>query len=159
MQCEFPQPGKYPVSIISIEKGFSSVKKTPQITVWFSDGENEFNDNLFVTEKAIPRLALFAKRVCLMDEKTMLPDDDKECKLVIARHIMENSVGKKCIVTIEENIEQYIVEKGPDVGQTKNIKKRRVAFRGFDRMPIYTPGEDKGEHAPNVEEPKDGLPF
>ena len=76
MKRSFPPAGKYSVKIVSVEKGFSAKKKTPQITLVFSDGENEFDDHLFVTEKTIPRLCLVAKRVCLMDEKTILPDKD-----------------------------------------------------------------------------------
>lgn len=159
MQCEFPPVGKYPVLITSIEKGFSNVRKTPQITVWFSDGISEFNDNLYVTEKAIPRLALFAKRVCLMDEKTQLPDEDKECKLVIARYIMENSVGKKCVVTIEENEETYIPTSGPDIGVPKKIKKRRVAFRGYDRYIENEPGQNINEPKLQSNNNNDDLPF
>ncbi len=156
MQCVFPPPAKYRVSVLTVEKGVSSQKKTPQITVWFTDGENEFNDNLFVTEKAIPRLALFAKRVCLMDEKTALPDSDKECMVVIAKYIMENSIGKKCIVTIEENEESFVITQGPEVGQTRKGKKRRVAFRGFDRWIEQEPGQDLNEPLPQGQS---DLPF
>lgn len=134
MQSVFPPVGKYQVSIISVEKGKSATKQTPQITLTFDDGENIYSDNLFVTPKTIPRLALVAKRVCLMDEKTVLPDDDMEAANIIAKFIMQNALHKQCIVKIEENEESFIPTSGPDVGKTKTIKKRRVAYNGYERF-------------------------
>jgi hypothetical protein len=133
MQRTFPPAGWYSVEIIGVEKGLSAKKKTPQITLIFSDGESEFDDNLFVTEKTIPRLCLVAKRVCGMDEKTVLPDSDIEAANTVAKYICEHANGKKCRVRIEENEEKYMVESGPDIGQTKSIKKRRVAYNGYER--------------------------
>ena len=151
MQKVFPPSGKYHVSVTGIEKGKSAKKQTPQITVTFSDGEIEFDDNLFVTLKTIPRLALFAKRVCGMDKKTVLPDDDEQAATIIAKHIMANSVGKKCIVMIEESEEQYIAESGLDIGKTKTIKKRRVAYNGYYR--------DEAAPDHNGANGEDNLPF
>jgi hypothetical protein len=159
MQRAFPPAGKYSVNIVSVEKGLSLKKKTPQITLGFSDGENEFDDQLFVTEKTIPRLCLVAKRVCLMDEKTTLPDSDIDAANMIARHIMDNALGKKCVVKIEENEEIIMVERGPDAGTKKTIKRRRVAYNGYEK---YTEPRQAGEDEmpfpeQGMQEPK--LPF
>jgi hypothetical protein len=156
MNRVFPPAGKYSVEIIGIEKGKSKKKGTPQITLIFSDGESEFDDNLFVTEKTIPRLCLVAKRVCLMDEKTILPDSDIDAANLVAKFIMENALGKKCIVKIEETEEQYMAENGPDIGRTKTIKKRRVAYNGYEKyVPIANEPELAGEPQPAGE----SLPF
>ena len=147
MQRVFPPAGKYSVKIVSVEKGFSAKKKTPQITLVFSDGENEFDDHLFVTEKTIPRLCLVAKRVCLMDEKTILPDKDIDAANAVAKYIMENANGKCCVVRIEETEEQFIAESGPDIGQKKIVKKRRVAYNGYEKYSDELPprNEDGAE--------------
>jgi hypothetical protein len=161
MQRVFPAPAKYPVNIISVEKGFSKNKRTPQITLVFSDGENEFDDQLFVTEKTIPRLCLVAKRVCLMDEKTELPDVDIDAANMVARFIMSNALGKKCIVRIEENEETIIIDNGPNIGQKKTIKRRRVAYNGYEKFVEREAGADdmpfpeQGAEPP----PDDGCPF
>ena len=154
MQRIFPPPAKYPVTVIGVEKGISQKKKTPQITLIFSDGENEFDDQLYVTEKTIPRLALVAKRVCGMDEKTELPDSDIDAANFLASEIMQTVKGKDCIVRIEETEEIIIPETGPDAGRKKTIKRRRVAFNGYER---YV------EQAPDRPQPgtdaSDDLPF
>ena len=156
MNRVFPPAGKYSVEIIGIEKGKSKKKLTPQITLIFSDGESEFDDNLFVTEKTIRRLCLVAKRVCLMDEKTELPDKNIDAANMVAKFIMENALGKKCIVKIEETEEQYIAENGPDIGTRRTIKKRRVAYNGYEKyVPIASEPELAGEPGPAGE----SLPF
>lgn len=154
MQRDFPPPGKYQVSVISAEKGFSSQKKTPQLTLVFSDGESEFDDNLYVTEKTVSRLAMVAKRVCGMDDKFSLPDGNLDAAKVLANYIFENVKGKRCIVKIEENEEFYVVESGPEAGRSKSKMKRRVAFNGYER---YT--EQQSEKPAQTKTPGDDLPF
>jgi hypothetical protein len=156
MQRSFPAPGKYAVNVIGVEKGLSKKKRTPQITLIFSDGENEFDDQLFMTEKTLPRLCIVARRVCLMDEKTVLPDIDIDAANMVAKFIMENAVGKNCVVKIEENEETIIIEKGPDIGQKKTIKRRRVAYNGYER---YVEKQQETPTTPNSKPPDDDLPF
>jgi hypothetical protein len=160
MQRIFPPAGRYPVSITGIEKGFSQKKKTPQITLVFSDGEVEFDDNLFVTEKTIPRLCLVARRVCGMPDTTAVPDADIDAANFVAKYIMDNALGKKCIVKIDETEETILVEKGPDAGRKKTIKRRRVAYSGYEKYTERNPGEDEmpfPEQSPKSDEEK--LPF
>jgi hypothetical protein len=159
MQRVFPAAGRYQVNIISIEKGVSKQKKTPQITLVFSDGENEFDDQIYVTEKTIPRLCLVAKRVCLMDEKTQLPDVDIDAANMVAKYIMSNALGKKCIVKIEENEETIIIDNGPNIGQKKTIKRRRVAYNGYERYVEPQAGSDDMPFDEQTTESGGELPF
>jgi hypothetical protein len=153
---DFPQEGKYLVQIIGVEKGVSSKKKTPQINLVFTTGEDCFDDNLFVTPKTLSRLCLVAKRVCKMNRTTVLPDDDNEASIFVAKFIMANALHKQCYVTIESNQETYVVEQGPDIGQTKTINKRRVAFKGYDEYVERQPGEEPKHEQKS---PEDDLPF
>jgi hypothetical protein len=134
MGASFPEKGKYPCVVIDVLKGVSKgEKKTPYVEPVFSNGEDEFSDSLYVTPKTVGRLCMFAQRVCGMPKDFQLPDDDKEAANEVARFIMTNSIGKKCIVTIEEHEEMFMPTSGPDAGRNITKKRRRVAFRGYDR--------------------------
>lgn len=126
-----PPKGKYNCVVIGIDKGLSQQKKTPYIEPTLSTGEEDFTDQLYVTEKTIGRLCLFAKRVCGMPDDFSLSDDDKSAVNEIAKFIMENAIGKNCIVTIEENEEKFIPKTGPDIGRTITKMRRRVGFNGY----------------------------
>lgn len=135
MGMNFPPKGQYNCLVVDISKGTSKEKKTPYVEPIFTTGEYEFNDQLYVTPKTIGRLSLFARKVCNMPDDHEIPDDDKDAANALAKYIMENAANKKCIVTIDEFIEKFIPVSGPDMGRTVEKTRRRVAFRGYDRMP------------------------
>ena len=149
---QLPPKGKYNCVIINVEKGTSKLKHTPQIEVTLSTGDVDFCDQLYVTPKTLPRLCLFAKRVCDMPAETVLPDEDLPAAVEVAKFIMGNAMGKKCLVTIEENPEIFIPTTGPDAGRSKTIMKRKVAFRGYEKTEERQPGDDG-------ETPQEPLPF
>lgn len=128
----FPAVGKHNCCVLDAIKGVSKQKHTPQIELILSNGETEFNDQLFVTEKTFKRLCLVAQRVCNMPKDTPLPDDDLEASKFLANYIMSNVIGKNCVVTIEENEESFIPTSGPDMGRKVTKKRRRVSFNGYD---------------------------
>lgn len=150
----FPPKGKYQCKVIALSKGKSPSKKTPFIELTLTTGEDDFSDQLYITDKAIGRLCLVARRVCDMPDTFEIPDNDNEAVNLIAKFICENALEKECIVTIEENEESFIPTSGPDIGRTKTILKRRVAFRGYDR---YISSQISDTSNSNIEE--EDLPF
>lgn len=147
-----PPKGKYNCSVVAIDKGVSSNKKTPYIEPTLSTGEDDFTDQLYVTPKTIGRLSLFARRVCGMPDDFPLSDDDTAAANELAKFIMQNAVGKSCIVTIEENEEMFIPTTGPDAGRTKVKLRRKVAFKGYERFEEPLPPSSNTT-------PEDDLPF
>jgi len=134
MGTSFPEKGKHSCIVVDISKGVSKgEKKTPYIEPVFSNGEDEFTDSLYVTPKTVGRLCLFAQRVCGMQKDHQLPDDDKDAANEIAKFIMANAIDKRCIVTIEETEEVFMATTGPDAGRNITKKRKRVAFKGYDR--------------------------
>jgi hypothetical protein len=143
----FPQKGKHNCIVIGFEKGKSKTKHTPQIELTLSNGETEFKDQLFVTEKTLNRLCLVAQRVCGMPKDTAIPDNNLEAANFVAAFICENVTGKKCVATIEENEETFMSTSGPNAGRNMTKKRRRVAFNGYD-VPCETI-DTEPEHTDN----------
>lgn len=127
-----PPKGKYVCTVLNTVSGRSAKKKTPQIEITLSNGEYEFADQLYVTDKTLPRLCLFAIRVCGMSRTEPLPDDNLEAAQQVAKFIMANALDKKCIVTVDENDEKFMPEKGPDAGRVITIKRRKVPMNGYE---------------------------
>lgn len=156
-----PPKGKHNCTVLNAIKGFSSTKKTPQIEIILSNGETEFSDQLYVTEKTLPRLCLVAQRVCGMSKETVIPDSNKEAIIFLASFIMENIVGKNCVVTIEENEEIYIPSNGPDMGRSIKRMRKRVSFNGYDvsveAKEQRQPGEESIELP--ITQQEEELPF
>lgn len=149
MGSAMPPKGRYEFEVVGIEKGVSTgEKKTPYIEVTMISSEHEFSDQIYVTEKTLSRLCLFAKRICGMPDTFELPDGDKEASNVVARFIMENALGKCGIVTVEENEEKFMPSSGPDAGRMVSKMRRRVAFNGYQKMEIK-----------NNQQKEDDLPF
>ncbi len=153
-----PPKGEYVSTITGAISGRSKTKKTPQIELTISNGDFDFSDTLFVTEKTISRLALVAKRVANMKEDYELPDDDLECANELAKYIMQNIIGKRCVVVIEENEESFIPERGPDMGRKITKIRRRVAFNGYKELPA-TEGDAGGDDIDIPDRGPDNLPF
>jgi len=128
-----PPPGRHLCRVVKAAPWKSPKKGTPatMLTLATRDG-NQFEDPLFVGPKALWRLVLAARRVCGMPEDTPIPDDDGEAAKFLARYIVDNAPGKDTIVTIEERDEVFVVTEGPDQGQKKTVKRRRVSAAGYE---------------------------
>ncbi|MFH1615840.1 MAG: hypothetical protein ABIG61_12255 [Planctomycetota bacterium] len=133
----FPPPGKYICRCLAAAPQKSKVKKTPLVLLTFTtqDAMYQFSDPVFVTGKAINRLMLVASRLCQIPGDTPLSDDDFEAAKQLARYIVDNAPSNDVLITIEEQTEEYMVEQGPDIGQKKQRKRRRVAFSGYEQLP------------------------
>jgi hypothetical protein len=152
----FPPKGKHCCTVLDATKGKSKNKGTPQITLLLSNGETEFTDDLYVTEKTLGRLCLVAKRVCGMPDDFQLPDNDLDASNEVARFIMSNVCGKNCVVTIEENDETFIPTDGPDIGRPVTRKRKRVSFNGYDVSTEPQPESGEQTEQPTNDEE---LPF
>lgn len=152
----FPPAGKHLCRVVKAVPWTSPNKKTPaaKLTLATRDGEYSFDDALFVTGPALWRLVLVARRVCAMPADTVLPDADGEAAKVLARYIVENAMGKDALVTIEERDETFVVTEGPDQGQKKTVKRRRVSAAGYETPPTEA-RQDKTLPVP----PSDDIPF
>ena len=142
----------------------SKKKKTPYIELTWEDSESKFQwtDSVFCTVKAISRLAIVADRVCGFDSE--LPDDNNDAMGVMTDYVIENAIGKKALVTIEEKEEIYIPESGPDMGRKITIKRKRVAFGGYAKITAQETTQEttQKETKPVAEltkEEEDNLPF
>ncbi len=134
----------------SPKKGTAAAK----LTFTTADAQYQFEDLVFVTVKAMGRLALVASRLCQMPKDTELPDDDLETAKQIARYIVDHAVGKDVILTIETQKEQYMIESGPDMGNVRHKIRSRVAFSGYD-----VPETEGEQELPETPEDSSDIPF
>ena len=155
----FPPAGKHICRCIKATAWTSPKKKTPaaKLILATRDGVHQFEDAVFATPKALWRLVLVARRLCGMPPDATVPDDNAEAAKVLARYIVDNAVGKDALVTIEERDETYIVTEGPDQGQKKTVKRRKVGGSGYETPPEavqeaagepVSPDTDAGEDIP-----------
>lgn len=154
----FPPVGAHRCRCLNCVRGESKVKKTPQLELtWRTDtGEFEFPDQLYITGKALGRLAVVAKHVCGLTAE--LPDNDQAAALELAGMIQDTVIGCDAMVTIESAQEVYVVRDGPEIGQKKTRERKRVAFAGY--APIDQPPGPKQDEPPTAGEVEDeGLPF
>jgi hypothetical protein len=146
----FPTVGQHECICIDIGKDISPKRKTPFLDLTFRSKEGQkFTDQIYLTTTALSRLSIVSSRLCGWDKEKKLSDDDNEALVEMEMFVFANAVGKSAMVTIEENEEFYIVESGPDIGQKKSKKKKKVAFRGYDKC----------ENPTMTFDPNDGLPF
>lgn len=136
----FPPTGKHLCRCTDAKPWVSPKKKTPAAMLTFitRDGLYQFDDPVFVTPKALGRLSMVAQRLCHLEKTVVLPDDDLAAAKQLARYITDNAKGQDILLTIEETDEEYMVEKGPDIGQIRSKKRRRVTFGGYE-VPIVAP--------------------
>lgn len=132
----WPVAGKHDCKCVGAEKARSQKKKTPFVKLTFRtiDGVYEFTDDAYVVPKCIKRLNLIAQRLCAMPETTEIPEDDEEATKFLGNYILKNAPGKMAIINIEENTEEYMVENGPESGTKKKVKRKRVAFGGYESL-------------------------
>ena len=149
----FPAPGRHLCRCVKAVAWKSPKKGTPAALLTLATREGEqFEDAVFVTPKALWRLVLVARRLCEMPADATVPDNDAEAAKFLAQHVVDNAVGRDAIVTIEERNETYMVTDGPDQGQKKTAKRRRVAAAGYASASaedsIAEPTKDDGETIP-----------
>ena len=154
-----PPPGRHLCRVIKAAPWKSPKKGTPaaMLTLATRDGV-QFEDPLFVSPKALWRLVLVARRVCGMPADTAIPDNDLEAAKFLARYIVGNATGKDAIITIEERDEAYIVTEGPDEGQKKIVKRRRVSGAGYETAPADV-RQDEDAPMPSDEDAGTDIPF
>ena len=145
----FPAVGSVECICVDIEKKYSTKKITPyaEITMRAKTGE-KFTDQAYLVKTALSRLSIVASRLCGWNKENKLSDSDDEALMEIEAFIFKNAIGKSAILTIEETEEFYIVESGPDIGQKKSKKKKKVAFRGYDKCENPTMTLDPNENMP-----------
>lgn len=137
-ELRWPPAGWHVCGCTGASKWKSPKKGTPAIMLqWMTeDGNFAFEDPLFLTPKAMPRVNLVAQRVCGMDSETELPDDDKEAMRFLVRFIMDNAMGRRARVLVEEQEVKYMRE---DTGTLGTALRKRVAFAGYAALePITT---------------------
>lgn len=150
-----PPPGWHSCECIGTEKWKSPKQGTMAVKLKWREFDSgiEFEDLAFVTPKAIKRLNLIAQRVAGMPETTALPDDDTKCALSLAGYIFANATSHAARVLIEEQIEEFIYQDGPKVGQKGEKKRLKVAFAGYERF-VAADYDGYGEQAPpDTDEP------
>lgn len=163
----WPPAGWCNATCVKAERWKSPKKNTPAVKLFWRtpDGEYEFDDCVFVTERAIQRLNLVALRVCAMPRNTVLPDDNRQAVSQIASYILENARGKQARVLIEQ---QDVDELDQYTGEMKKRRFRTVAFIGYEPMPESRPqAEDSaikdaldGQYVAGMADDKDGdIPF
>lgn len=156
-----PPKGKYNCVVQATVTGRSAQKKTPYVELLLTtESGMDFEDQLYVTGKALNRLCLVARRVCGMPDDFELPDDDDEAAKTVANYIEKNVPGKMCLVTIEENDEKFMPQTGPDAGRTITKKRRKVAFNGYDKPIVVEPQpETPAPQGDMAGQPQEELPF
>lgn len=132
----FPDAGKHECRCMKAEmiksknKGSSGLELT-----WATvDGESQFTDTLWVTVKAIGRLAIVAKKLCPEARGLQLDDDDAKAIWELTDYILEHITGVNAIVEIMEYTETFIHESGDKIGQKETRTKKRVAFSGYEAV-------------------------
>lgn len=149
----------------AVGKGKSSKKQTPYVELFWQGVDGSFfNDQLYVTPKAIGRLAIVAQRVCGLPKDYELSDKKEDAVVELARVIVSKAQGCNAMVYVEEYTEDYMVQDGPDVGQMRKIKKHRVApFTGYkkpeDHKEDTQPQEPPKQPEQMATPPQDDLPF
>lgn len=124
---------------------------TPYVAVEWEWSGGVFADRLYVSGKALGRLAAFIKRLCPPDDDMDLPDDNDDAAMVMAEWIATNGTG------ISAGVE--IVERPDREGKLR----RQVSFAGYragsGEVDPPPPGDDEpGEQTPPEDE-DDNLPF
>lgn len=129
----FPDAGKHGCKCTKVQgvKAKSSGNSGIELTWMTHSGEYQFTDTLWLTPKAIGRLALVAKKLCEGARELQLDDDDSRAVYELADYIEEHIGGVDAIVEIVEYSETFIHESGDKIGQKETRKKKRVAFAGY----------------------------
>ncbi|HUW35266.1 MAG TPA: hypothetical protein VM223_26955 [Planctomycetota bacterium] len=154
----WPPAGKEDCRCYGTETWISPKKKTPAVKLhWVSlHGLYDFTDLVFVTPKALSRLSLVAQRVCGISKDTELPDENAAAAKFLGRYILENAKDKCATVTIEEQLEEFIYENGPNVGQKGSKTRHKVAFSGYE---VLTDEDDADLGKEITGEPGPDIPF
>ncbi len=165
MNAAWPPAGKHDCRCMKTERWQSPKAGTHAVRLYWAttDGKYSFDDPVFVTVKAMPRLNMVAQRVSGMPKETEIPDDDAAAMKFLARYVLDHSLGRFATVTIEEKEEEFMYENGPKMGTRGRRTKKCVAYAGYEVMEAdVDSGEEEGGSASEPEEPnkpEDALPF
>jgi len=137
----FPEAGKHTCQCMKAEFTSSKNKGTSglELTWQTQGGEYQFKDTLYITGKAISRLACVAKRLCEGTSELELSDDDSEAANALADFIYKGIEGKMATVDIQEYSETFIHESGDKIGQKETKQKKRVGFAGYENIALLEP--------------------
>jgi hypothetical protein len=154
---QMPPAGWHNCECIGASRWKSPKKGTAAVMLkWRTCEEGlEFEDPAFVTAKAVRRLNLIAQRVAGMPKTFGLPDDDGEAAIELAKYILRNAPGRSARVLIEENVETFIYENGPNIGRTGERKRAKVAFVGYEAFAAVESADygDQQPPPPDADEP------
>lgn len=129
----FPDAGKHACVCKKVEGVKSSNGNTGIKLTWLThNGEHQFSDTLWLTAKAIGRLALIAKKLIPKSKDMIIDDDDSIAVFQLGECIENNIENVYAIIEIVEYDETFIHESGDKIGQKETRKKKRVAFSGYE---------------------------
>ena len=148
-----PPAGSHRCRCIKAEPWRSPTKKTPAVKLTWAraDTGETFEDEAYLSPKALWRLNLVAQRIAGMPPDFPLPDDDAEAGKTLARFITDHIVGKMAIVTIEAKKETYMAQSGENAGTLQTKTRLRVGAGGYATTTDAAP-------APNPTPPPDASP-
>lgn len=131
----FPDAGKHGCRCTKATMVKSKNKGTGGLELTWAthDGQSQFTDTLWLSARAIGRLAIVAKKLCEGARELQLDDDDNKAVYELADYIEEHIGGVDAIIEIVEYSETFIHESGDKIGQKETRKKKRVAFAGYER--------------------------
>ena len=132
---EMPEPGDHNCLCVEATKETAKSGSQGIKLIWAThDGETRFSDTLWLSGKALGRLALVAKRLCPSSAELVLDDDDSTAARELGDFLLENIKGVNAIVTVAEYSETFIHEEGDKIGQKETRKKRKVSFSGYKEL-------------------------
>lgn len=137
----FPDAGKHGCKCMKVTRVASKNKGTGGLELTWAthDGLSQFTDTLWLSAKAIGRLAIVAKKLCEGARELKLDDDDNKAVYELADYIEEHIEGVNAIVEIVEYNETFIHQSGDKIGQKETRKKKRVAFAGYEVEEVDIP--------------------
>lgn len=132
---EMPEAGDHPCLCVEATKEMANSGSTGIQLIWAThDGDTRFKDTLWLTAKALGRLALVAKQLCAGADELVLDDDNLLAAKELGDFILEHIKGVNAIVTVVEFTETFIHENGEKIGQTETRKKKKVSFSGYKAL-------------------------
>lgn len=134
----FPDAGKHACKCTEISFETSKSKGTQGLKLtWITlDGESQFSDTLWITAKALGRLALIVKRLIPGGRELEVNDDDAKAVKELAEFIHDNIQDVEAMIEIVAYQETFIHESGDKIGQKETRDKKRVAFAGYEAISL-----------------------
>ena len=146
-QDDWPDAGKHLAECVdALTKTAGTGTRMIELT-WRTEDGCQFEDALFLTARALPRLALVASRVC--GESGELSDDDEEALETLADIVAATVVGKWAVATIETHTKPYTPTRGPRAGERIMQTLKRVAFSGYEAADAHAHAPPPDERTPD----------